>query len=109
VTSTKHDTGWVIDPARWPDVAAARGPAPRREAARLLFRAAVARLPIRVRLPDGRDLGLGSPGAPVMVIRDPSAFFTRLGAWRAGRTGIPSSKRACPGSPPEDVPVSHRV
>ena len=61
VISTTNDTGWVIDPIRWPDVAAARGSMPRAEIARLLFRAAVARLPIRVRLPDGRRLGAGRP------------------------------------------------
>jgi cyclopropane-fatty-acyl-phospholipid synthase len=80
VTSTVHATRRVIDPARWPDIAAARGSVPRREAARLLFRTAAARLPIRVRLPGGHDLGTGSSAAPVMVIHDPGAFFTRLGA-----------------------------
>ena len=42
ISTTKHDTGWVIDPIRWPDVAAAHGSAPRAEVARLLFVAAVA-------------------------------------------------------------------
>ena len=46
----------------------------------LLFRAAVARLPVRVRLPGGRCLGAGPLGAPVMVVHNPAAFFTRLGA-----------------------------
>lgn len=78
--STQHDTGWVIDPIRWPDVAVARGSAPRGEAARLLFGAAAARLPIRVRLSDGRQLGAGGPDAPLMTVHSPGAFFTRLGA-----------------------------
>ena len=78
--STKHGTGWVIDPVRWPDVAVARGSAPRAEAARLLFGAAAARLPIQVRLPDGRQLGAGGPDAPLMTVHNPGAFFTRLGA-----------------------------
>jgi cyclopropane-fatty-acyl-phospholipid synthase len=78
--STALDTGWVIDPIRWPDVATARGSAPRAEIARLLFGAAVASLPIRVGLPDGRRLGAGRAGAPIMMIRNPGAFFTRLGA-----------------------------
>jgi cyclopropane-fatty-acyl-phospholipid synthase len=80
VISTKHGTGWVIDPVRWPDVAVARGSAPRGEAARLLFGAAAARLPIQVRLPDGRQLGAGGPDAPLMTVHNPGAFFTRLGA-----------------------------
>jgi cyclopropane-fatty-acyl-phospholipid synthase len=79
VTSTKYATGRVIDPARWPGLAAPGGSAPRREMASLLFRAAVARLPVRVRLAGGRDLGTGPAAAPVMVIHDPGAFFTRLG------------------------------
>ena len=78
--STKDDTGWVIDPVRWPDVAVARGSAPRAEIARLLFRAAAGQLPIRVRRSDGRQLGLGSAHAPLMMIHNPGAFFTRLGA-----------------------------
>ena len=77
--STTHDTGWVIDPMRWPDVAVARGSAPRAEIARLLFGAAVASLPIRVGLPGGRRLGAGRPRA-VLIIHNPGAFFTRLGA-----------------------------
>ena len=80
VISTRHDTGWMIDPMRWPDVAVARGSAPRAEIARLLFGAAVASLPIRVGLPGGRRLGAGRAGAPLMMIHNPSAFFTRLGA-----------------------------
>ncbi len=75
-----HDTGWVIDPIRWPDVAVARGSASRAEIARLLFRAAAAGLPIRVHRSDGRPLGPGSADAPQMMIHNPGAFFTRLGA-----------------------------
>jgi cyclopropane-fatty-acyl-phospholipid synthase len=80
VISTTLDTGWVIDPIRWPDVATARGSAPRTEIARLLFGAATARLPIRVRLSDGRLLGAGPAGSPLMTIHNPASFFTRLGA-----------------------------
>jgi cyclopropane-fatty-acyl-phospholipid synthase len=80
VISTTHDTGLKIDPIRWPDVAVARGSAPRAEIARLLFGAAVASLPIRVGLPDGRRLGAGRADAPLMMIGNPGAFFTRLGA-----------------------------
>ena len=80
VISTTHDAGWVIDPMRWPDVAVARGSAPRTEIARLLFGAAAARLPIRVLLPDGGRLGAGPADGPLMTIHNPRAFFTRLGA-----------------------------
>jgi cyclopropane-fatty-acyl-phospholipid synthase len=80
-TSTQQQAGTgVIDPVQWPDVAAVRGPAARAEIARVLFRAAASRLPIRVRLPGGRQIGAGAPGAPVMVVHNPSAFYTRLGS-----------------------------
>jgi cyclopropane-fatty-acyl-phospholipid synthase len=89
ISTAQHDTGWVIDPIRWPDVALAHGSAPRAEAARLLFGAAAARLPIRVRLSDGRQLGAGEPDAPLMTVHNPGAFFTRLGA--AGLIGFGES------------------
>jgi cyclopropane-fatty-acyl-phospholipid synthase len=92
VIGTKHAAGWVIDPIRWPDVAAARGPAARAEIARLLFGAAAARLPLRVRLPDGRVVGAGGPDAPVMLVHHPAAFFTRLGA--GGLIGVGESYMA---------------
>jgi cyclopropane-fatty-acyl-phospholipid synthase len=79
ISTTQHDTGWVIDPVRWPDVAAAHGSAPRAEVARLLLRAAAGRLPIRVRLSDGRQFGAGGPDAPLMMVHNPAAFYTRLG------------------------------
>ena len=81
-----------IDPARWPDVAEVRGSATRAEIARLLFRAAVSRLPILVQLPDGRTLGAGAPGAPMMKLHDPAAFFTRVGA--GGLIGFGESYQA---------------
>ncbi|MGH3268892.1 MAG: class I SAM-dependent methyltransferase [Trebonia sp.] len=82
MTSTQHAaaTTWAIDVERWPDVAAVHGSAARREIARALFRTVVTRLPIRVALPGDRYLGAGAFTAPVMVVRDPAAFFTRLGA-----------------------------
>jgi cyclopropane-fatty-acyl-phospholipid synthase len=45
-----------------------------------VFRSAVAPLPVRVVLPDGRVLGSGGPDAPVMRLVRPGAFFARLGA-----------------------------
>jgi cyclopropane-fatty-acyl-phospholipid synthase len=74
VTSTQQVSTGVIDPVKWPDVAAVRGSAARAEIARALFRTAVSRLPVRVRLPGGRELGAGSAAAPVMVVHNPSAF-----------------------------------
>ena len=79
MTSTQQVSTGVIDPVKWPDVAAVRGSAARAEIARALFRTAVNRLPVRVRLPGGRELGAGSAAAPVMVVHNPSAFYTRLG------------------------------
>ncbi len=84
--------GWVVDPARWPDVAVTRGSTPRTKIARLLFGAAVSPLPMRVLLPDGRRLGRGSEAAPTMVIHDPGAFFARLGA--GGLVGFGESYQA---------------
>jgi len=80
VTSTQYATARVIDPDRWPDVAALHGSAARGQIARVLFRAAVSRLPVRVRLPGDPYLGAGSAAAPVMVVHNPAAFFTRLGS-----------------------------
>jgi cyclopropane-fatty-acyl-phospholipid synthase len=78
--ATDHGAERLIDPSRWPDVAAVPGSAPRAEIARLLFHAAVGRLPIRVRLSGGRQFGGGGTDAPLMAVHDPGAFFARLGA-----------------------------
>lgn len=60
------------------------GPAPhspvRARLAEQLFRYAVRNLPVRVALAGGERLGAGGPGAPLMRILDPAAFFHRLGA-----------------------------
>jgi cyclopropane-fatty-acyl-phospholipid synthase len=69
-----------VDQDRWPDVAVAAGSPARAAIARALFTAAVARLPLRVRMPDGRFLGAGGPDAPVMELRRPRDFFRRFGA-----------------------------
>lgn len=54
----------------------------RAEVAALLFRRAVARLPLRVEFPDGTVLGATAHAQPLprMILRDPDAFFARLGA-----------------------------
>ena len=68
------------DPGRWPDVAVAAGSPARAAVARVLFGVAVARLPLRVRLPDGSLHGAGGAATPVMDIRRPREFFRRFGA-----------------------------
>jgi len=78
VTSTS--TRLAIDADRWPDAAAAAGSPARAAVARVLFGAAVVRLPLRVRVPDGGLAGAGGPGTPVMEIRRPREFFRRIGA-----------------------------
>ena len=78
--STQPAEPWTIDADRWPDVASAAGSAARAAVARAVFTAAVARLPLRVKLPDGRRFGAGAPAAPVMLLHRPREFFRRLGA-----------------------------
>jgi cyclopropane-fatty-acyl-phospholipid synthase len=79
-TSTQHVAPWTIEADRWPDVAVAAGSPVRAAVARALFNTAVTRLPLRVRLPDGRLFGAGGPAAPVMILHRPREFFRRLGA-----------------------------
>jgi cyclopropane-fatty-acyl-phospholipid synthase len=79
-TSTQPVAPWTIDADRWPDVAVAAGSPVRAAVARALFTTAVAQLPLRVRLPDGRLFGAGAPAAPVMILHQPREFFRRLGA-----------------------------
>ncbi len=70
----------AADPARWPGVIQVpRSPA-RTAIARAVFARAVAGLPIRVRLPDGRTAGAGGPGTPEMILYRPGDLFARLGA-----------------------------
>jgi cyclopropane-fatty-acyl-phospholipid synthase len=78
--STQHATPRTIDANRWPDVAAATGSSVRAHIARALFTAGVAKLPLRVRFPDGKLIGGGSAAAPVMVLHRPRDFFRRFGA-----------------------------
>jgi cyclopropane-fatty-acyl-phospholipid synthase len=78
-TSTQQAPRCAVDAGRWPDVAVPEGSAARAAVARALFTRAVAALPITVRFPDGRLLGAGGTGAPVMVVNRPRDFFRRLG------------------------------
>ena len=78
-TSTQQAPRFAVDADRWPDVAVADGSPLRAAVARILFNRAVAALPLRVRFPDGRLLGAGTPDAPVMVLHRPREFFRRFG------------------------------
>ena len=79
-TRNQSTAPWTADPERWPDVAAAAGSPARAAVAQAVFGTAVARLPVRVRLPDGSPHGGGDADAPVMHIRQPREFFRRFGA-----------------------------
>ncbi|MGY1601894.1 class I SAM-dependent methyltransferase [Geodermatophilus sp. SYSU D00815] len=68
------------DEAHWPGLATPPRAPFRARVAEAVFRSAVAPLPIRVVLPDGRVLGAGGKDAPVMRLVRPQAFFARLGA-----------------------------
>jgi cyclopropane-fatty-acyl-phospholipid synthase len=78
--STRHTASSIIDADRWPDVAMPAGPTVRAAIARALFTAGVAKLPLRVQFPDGRLIGAGAPGDPVMTLNRPREFFRRVGA-----------------------------
>jgi cyclopropane-fatty-acyl-phospholipid synthase len=70
----------IIDETRWPGLAGPDGSAVRGTIAEVLFRAAVARLPLTVRLPSGRTLGAGGPEDPQLLMYRPGSFYRRLGA-----------------------------
>jgi cyclopropane-fatty-acyl-phospholipid synthase len=70
----------AVDPQRWPDVAAVPPSGWRSTAARMLFRRAVARIPLRVVEPGDRWYGGGAATDPVFRLHRPDAFFARLGA-----------------------------
>ncbi|MBW1600535.1 class I SAM-dependent methyltransferase [Streptomyces sp. JJ66] len=68
----------ATDEQRWPDVARVPRVSPvRAKVAERIVRRALARLPLRVQLPDGSTLGLGGP---LLELRDPAAFHRRLAA-----------------------------
>jgi len=68
------------DQGVWPGLATPPNSPARARIAEALFRRAVRSLEVRVMLPGGERLGAGGPGAPVMRIPRPKAFFNRLGA-----------------------------
>ncbi|MFJ4965081.1 Cyclopropane-fatty-acyl-phospholipid synthase [Streptomyces sp. ADI96-02] len=91
----------VTDPARWPDVVALpRASRVRTAAAERVVRRALARLPLRARLAGVEDIGLGGP---LMDVRDPDAFFRRIGA--SGLIGFGESYMAGEWDAPDLVGV----
>ena len=79
-TISRHTEPSVVDESRWPGINHPGGSAARAAIAQTLFRAAVTRLPLTVRLPDGRAWGAGGPGVPEMTLHRPQAFFRRMGS-----------------------------
>lgn len=74
----------TIETERWPGVATVPSGLKVRVAspvARALFHKAVARLPLRVQMPNGEFSGGGSPDRPLMVIHRPDDFAARGGQW----------------------------
>ena len=87
--SSSLDTGMdasllAVDGERWPSLTEPRTAPFRAAAARVVIRRAVARAGLHLRFPDGTSLG--PPTGPLMVVRRPDAFFTRLG--RDGKIGF---------------------
>ncbi|MGK4592082.1 class I SAM-dependent methyltransferase [Amycolatopsis sp. w19] len=67
------------DETRWPGLATPPHSPFRARIAEQLFRHAVRPLNVRVRMPDGSQLGAGGPDAPEIRLNRPAAFFHRLG------------------------------
>ena len=64
----------------WPGLQDPGDDATRRTISRWLMRAAVRRMPMRLRWPDGTVEGAGTVDDPTVRLIRPDAFFTRLGA-----------------------------
>ncbi|MER7283926.1 class I SAM-dependent methyltransferase [Dactylosporangium sp. NPDC000244] len=79
----------TIDRTRWPDVAAVPSARLRGRVAAALLRRVAARLPLRVRYPDGTTFGTDGPE---LLLHRPAAFLQRLGA--AGLIGLDESYQA---------------
>ncbi|SDY10174.1 cyclopropane-fatty-acyl-phospholipid synthase [Modestobacter sp. DSM 44400] len=88
MTAVQHQESRTEDPrfpvprpdeAHWPGLATPPRNAFRARIARSIFERAVAPLPVRVEYPDGRVLGAGGAGAPVMQMVRPANVYHRLG------------------------------
>ncbi|OZF27688.1 cyclopropane-fatty-acyl-phospholipid synthase family protein [Rhodococcus sp. 14-2483-1-2] len=72
----------LVDPRVWPQIAQVPGGmkvAAAAPVADFLFRRAVARLQVRVAMPDGEVIGAGSADAPLMTVYRPHDFAARVG------------------------------
>lgn len=72
----------LVDPQVWPQIAHVPGGmkvAAAAPVADFLFRRAVARLQVRVAMPDGEVIGAGSLDAPLMTVYRPHDFAARVG------------------------------
>lgn len=69
-----------VDHAAWPGVARVPRAPVAAIVAGALMRRAVANTPVRVTLPDGRNIGGGDAHAPEMPLRRPDDLFARLGS-----------------------------
>src|SRR5262245_7671523 len=79
------------DATRWPDLARIPHTRARAAIAGALMRRVASRLPLRIELPDGTELG--RPGdVPTMRVHRPSAFLRRVGV--AGLIGFGESYQA---------------
>lgn len=65
--------------SRWPDLFDVPPSRVRRTVARRIMRHATKTLPVCVKFADGDRMGAGVDGSLEMVVRDPQAFFGRLG------------------------------
>lgn len=87
--------GTTLDSSRWPAVARVpKGPLSMGAArvAESFLRRAAARLPLRLRYPDGSVVGAADPTLPTMDIHRPTAMFRRVG--RYGLIGFGESYMA---------------
>ncbi len=94
IDTTGH-IGTATDSVRWPSLARVpRGPASAATAqvAESFLRRAAARLPLRLRYPDGTVVGAADPTLPTMDMHRPAALFRRVG--RSGLIGFGESYMA---------------
>lgn len=86
------DTTVIHSQLSWPDIYEVPRPGWRSRVAELAFRHAVRDLPLRVVLRHNEVWGAGSADAPTIAIKDPDAFFRRVG--RHGMIGFGESYMA---------------
>jgi cyclopropane-fatty-acyl-phospholipid synthase len=80
VASTATSACTAVDPNQWPDIARVPNSPLKARIAEKLVAGVFDRLQLQVLLPEGRVLGGGRPGDPVMRLRNPEAFYRRVGA-----------------------------